>query len=156
MTEGKYSALTVALYIIFSTNNPKEPFAQDNSVFTTNLRLQKILYFVQAFFLRKTGNPAFYEDIEAWEFGPVVPNVHREFASYGNLRIYIEPEDGERAAKEISAQDKSLIDDVVKECSKYSISELMEMTHRLMVWREACYCYDQTIPKERILEQVTR
>ena len=42
----------------------------------TNLRLQKILYFIQAFSLISTGHPLFKEDILAWQYGPVVKEVY--------------------------------------------------------------------------------
>ena len=38
----------------------------------SNLQLQKILYYIQKYFL-KHDSIAFYDDIEAWQFGPVVP-----------------------------------------------------------------------------------
>ena len=41
----------------------------------SNLKLQKVLYFIQAYFVCFTEKkePCFEENIEAWEFGPVVP-----------------------------------------------------------------------------------
>ena len=43
----------------------------------SNLKLQKILYLIQAYSLIHTKKPCFSEDIEAWDFGPVVPEVSR-------------------------------------------------------------------------------
>lgn len=55
---------------------------------TNNLELQKILYFVQAYFLiTKPYTACFNEKIEAWNFGPVVPVVHYEFRRYVLMRI---------------------------------------------------------------------
>ena len=49
----------------------------------TNLKLQKLLYYAQAWNLAFTGNSLFHEDIEAWVHGPVVPRVFRRFKPLG-------------------------------------------------------------------------
>ena len=63
-----YSVLDVAKYVIFYSNEKKYDIS--------NLKLQKILYFIQAEFLVSENEPCFYEEIEAWNFGPVVPEVY--------------------------------------------------------------------------------
>ena len=64
-----YAALDIARYII--------KYCKDNGYSISNLKLQKLLYFVQAQFLvTYNGRPAFEEKIEAWDFGPVVPEVY--------------------------------------------------------------------------------
>ncbi len=66
-----YSAIDVARYIIW--------YCKRRRYSISNLKLQKILYFVQANFLVSIGTPCFEEEIEAWDFGPVVPEVYHEF-----------------------------------------------------------------------------
>ena len=65
-----YNALSVAHYII--------DFYNRNNRGISNLKLQKVLYFVQAEFLVGTFDhrPCFSDPIEAWDFGPVVPSVY--------------------------------------------------------------------------------
>ena len=53
----------------------------------SNLKLQKLLYFVQAYFLAKKNRPCFNEEIQAWAFGPVVPEAYQEFKQYGGCNI---------------------------------------------------------------------
>jgi uncharacterized phage-associated protein len=49
-----------------------------------NLKLQKLLYYSQAVYLVLHNKiPLFPEDIEAWDYGPVVPPVYHEYKSYG-------------------------------------------------------------------------
>jgi len=48
----------------------------------TNLKLQKILYYIQESYLHNR-NIAFLDDIEAWQFGPVIPNVYYYFCGFG-------------------------------------------------------------------------
>lgn len=49
----------------------------------SNLKLQKLLYYAQAWNLVFTGEPLFAEDIQAWVHGPVVPRVFRRFKALG-------------------------------------------------------------------------
>ena len=59
-------ALDVAKYMVTKCVQDKCPIS--------NLQVQKILYFIQKDFLQN-GSEAFSDDIEAWQFGPVVPEV---------------------------------------------------------------------------------
>ena len=43
----------------------------------TNLRLQKLLFYAQAWHLALTNRPLFEEDFEAWVHGPVIPSFYR-------------------------------------------------------------------------------
>lgn len=53
----------------------------------SNLQLQKILFYIQKEFLQH-DQFAFYDNIEAWQFGPVVPNVYYYFCGYGAMPIH--------------------------------------------------------------------
>lgn len=53
----------------------------------SNLKLQKLLYFVQGLCLSAFDKPAFEETIEAWQYGPAIPSVYFEFSLYGPLDI---------------------------------------------------------------------
>ena len=52
----------------------------------SNLQLQKILYYIQKHFV-KQNKIAFLDDIEAWQFGPVVPNSYYYFCGFGAMPI---------------------------------------------------------------------
>ena len=45
----------------------------------TNLRLQKLLYFIQVYCLIEYNEAAFDAKIEAWPYGPVVPEAYFAF-----------------------------------------------------------------------------
>lgn len=57
--------------------------AEAENVKVTNLSLNKILYFVHAWYLAKNGKPLIDAKIEAWEYGPVIREVYSEFKSFG-------------------------------------------------------------------------
>ncbi|MED4022003.1 Panacea domain-containing protein [Priestia aryabhattai] len=53
----------------------------------TPLKLQKLLYYAQAFHLRDKKKTLFPEAIEAWKHGPVVPEIYRLYREYGYFTI---------------------------------------------------------------------
>lgn len=133
-----YNVLDVARYII--------NYGSQHSYDISNLKLQKILYFVQASFLVDKHEVCFNEDIEAWDFGPVVPEVYQEFKMYGSsvipyINSYIDLSNGiwESSLKAydeniVSSEDRKIINDMVDQCSKYSARDLVEITHNQAPW----------------------
>ena len=73
-----YSAMEIAKYIINKCTKEKHPIS--------NLQLQKILYYIQKTFL-DCGDIAFFEDFEAWQFGPVVREVYNFYCGFGGMPI---------------------------------------------------------------------
>lgn len=73
-----YKAVDLSKYIVTKCAVDDYPI--------TNLHLQKILYYIQKDFLQK-DKLAFFEDVEAWQFGPVVPVVYYKFCGFGSMPI---------------------------------------------------------------------
>ena len=73
-----YKVLDVCRHVINYSN--------EHDYGISNLKLQKVLYFIQAYFLtkKKDHTPCFDEKIEAWDFGPVVPEAYHEYKQYGS------------------------------------------------------------------------
>ena len=53
----------------------------------TNLKLNKLLYYAQGAYLARTGKPLFENRIEAWDLGPVVPEVYHKYKVCGKNPI---------------------------------------------------------------------
>lgn len=105
---------------------------------TGNLKLQKLLYFVQAYFLIKKGSPCFSDKIYAWDSGPTIPAVYRYFSRFTLFfafpeDIYIvENEDGrlERRCYDIETipeDNRKLIDEVIEAFSGYTSSWMLDL-----------------------------
>lgn len=91
----------------------------------SNLKLQKILYYIQREFLQNLDEPAFPEEIEAWRFGPVVRVVYNRFCGYGSMPIRA------NYSIQITAnhKKKEMIDRVVMEKRVLNTWDLVEATH---------------------------
>lgn len=48
----------------------------------TNLKLQKLMYYAQAWHLALANKSLFEEDFEAWVHGPVLPSQYHRFSDY--------------------------------------------------------------------------
>lgn len=146
--------LDVARYIINYSN--------EKGYSISNLKLQKLLYFVQAYYLSFTPahEPCFNDDIEAWDFGPVVPAVYQEFKSFGGSDIppvknYYKNKNNFWSIQSvpfdndcIAPDDKKNINDVVDKFSIYSASELVELTHKQAPWKEAYVPHKNAVIKK--------
>ena len=122
-----YSAVDVAKYIIW--------YCKQKGYSISNLKLQKILYFVQAAFLVDCDRACFKEVIEAWDFGPVVPEVYHYFKIFGSANI---PKSvAINAEIAIMRSDRPIINEMVDQCAEYSASALVELTHNQDPWRNA-------------------
>lgn len=117
----------------------------------SNLKLQKILYFIQAFFLTFTDKkqPCFRQNIEAWNFGPVVPEAYHEYKQYGGcdipqIKSYVDVDDDNWSIKIIpynddfiNYKDKRFINAVVDKFSDCTATYLVNLTHNQAPWKAA-------------------
>lgn len=67
-----YSAIAVANYFI------------DKSKKLTNMRLQKMVFFCHARWLKEQGRPLITEPVVAWPHGPVIPVLYDALKHYGS------------------------------------------------------------------------
>ena len=90
----------------------------------SNLKLQKILYLIQAYSLIHTKKPCFSEDIEAWDFGPVIPEVYRKYKQFGSTDIQIRFRRLEEVQKGFEKEDRKRIEEVVDRFADFSATDL--------------------------------
>lgn len=122
-----YDVIDIAKYIIL--------FCKRNKYSISNLKLQKLLYFVQAQFLIACEEPAYEEEIEAWDFGPVVPEAYQYFRIWGNSEI---PKIVVLGAEEkIYVSDQKIADEILTLCASHTARELVGITHRQAPWLDA-------------------
>ena len=122
------NASDIAQYLLFAAANN-----EDEAQFLTNMHLQKLLYYVQGWSMAARDQPAFKERIEAWVYGPVVPNVFREHRSCG--KAIIPPPD--EAPVTLADDERELADAVWETYKDHSAISLSKMTHSEPPWNEA-------------------
>jgi len=102
----------------------------------TNLALQKLVYFCHVWSLVKFAKPLVRHQFEAWEFGPVLPYLYREFKSFDrspvtNRATQIDPLDGAKRIVEYSFDSETAVflEEIVAFYSRMRASDLVEISH---------------------------
>ena len=102
----------------------------------TNLKLQKLCYYAQAWHLALHRTPLFRDRIEAWAHGPIVPSLYRRFKSYRWLSI-----DPSEASSDpyvdLHASDISFLEQIWDRYGSLTAKQLEKLTHGEDPWRRA-------------------
>ncbi|MCI9261551.1 Panacea domain-containing protein [uncultured Adlercreutzia sp.] len=113
--------LDVATYVLNQTES------------ISTMKLQKLVYYSQAFHLVREGSPLFPEDIEAWANGPVIPELFKfhkgEFViSRGFLTGSVDA---------LNSEERASVDHVIERLGDWSGAQLSDLTHSEDPWRVA-------------------
>lgn len=134
-----YLALEIAKYIIDKCTKDNCPIS--------NLQLQKILYYIQREFLQQ-GTIAFPENIEAWQFGPVIPEVYKQYCGFGALPIRM------KYVIVIRSNDENIINPIIEKKRMLNPWDMVSDTHSSgkawdLIYRDGAGDH-QVIPQELI------
>jgi uncharacterized phage-associated protein len=142
------SAREVALFLI------RLAAADPDGELMTPLRLQKLLYYCQGWYLAWYGKPLFSERVEAWREGPVVRAVYQQPWAKG--RNPIEEKDIQFDELEFLSEDqKRAITQVWSYYRQFSALGLRDKTHKEAPWKNHYHpdsekrC-DEEIPREEM------
>lgn len=138
----------VANFFVYVVNH-------DDEDTITNMKLQKLLYYAQGCYMSRTGKPLFDAQIEAWTFGPVVPEIYRKYKVCGADPIR-SVDDG-FSPKVFSQSEMDALIDVMREYGRYTGATLVSMTHRSGTpWRNAVENGFTVIPTQEIMDFFSR
>ncbi|MBI5345541.1 MAG: SocA family protein [Chlamydiae bacterium] len=98
----------------------------------TNLKLQKLLYYAQAWYLVLQNKPLFTEDFQAWVHGPALPSQYQRFKNL-EWRPILE----EVTMPKITNDIRSHLTEIVNVFGIETASALELMTHNEKPWLEA-------------------
>jgi uncharacterized phage-associated protein len=100
----------------------------------TAMKLQKLLYYAQAWSLVWDEQPLFGNTIQAWANGPVVPAVY----NYHRGHYFVEARDFEFAKPdELANHQRATIDAVLEHYGDRSAQWLIDLTHAEEPWKQA-------------------
>lgn len=147
--KAAYTADNVAKYLVYLAS---QDLVGDNKEREgiTNLKLQKVLYFAQAYFLAKLGKPLFSDNIEAWEYGPVVPSVYRKYRENGSNPIIVEED-----KSSIAEEDKEALQKIWNTFGGYSASKLVDIVHAHTPWKDAYQTSSKVISNKALKNYYT-
>ncbi len=123
-----YTATQIADWILSRINT-------DSGDTISPLKLQKLLYYCQAWHYTIFKEPLFEEDIQAWAHGPVVYSQYKRFADiprYTNIDI----SKTELAPPSLSRIGEELLEEVMDIYGEHTAYYLEQLTHKERPWLE--------------------
>lgn len=103
-------------------------FQLDNKTIT-NLKLQKLMYFVEALYMNKTGDNELYdEDWVAWNYGPVSKRLYNFYKKFGSMQISLTRNEVSEG-NSISNTNKEIIKTIYSSFGQLSAFQLVSITH---------------------------
>ena len=105
---------------------------RDSGSTITPLKLQKILYYAQGYYLALNDIELFDEDFQAWAHGPANPDIYEEYKKYGFESI--------DAPNEKPIFEENIVDFLNSIWNTFGIYDgkyLEELTHKEKPWLDA-------------------
>lgn len=98
----------------------------------TNLEANKLLYFAQMIALGETGRPLVKERFQAWNLGPVLPDVYHKAKAFGDkpIRHFIFSGSGP-----VAERCEKVLKKTLKEFGELSSAQLVAESH----WRKGAW-----------------
>lgn len=126
---GLADILAVAAYFVrLAENEEEEPD------YLTHMRLQKLMYYAQAWSLAMRRRPLFDGRIEAWAHGPVVRDLYSCLAKYGRQPI---PPDALSESNDLTEEQRRFVASVWEAYKGFTAFSLRSMTHNEAPWINA-------------------
>jgi uncharacterized phage-associated protein len=103
----------------------------------TNLKLNKVIYFLHGYCLARFDRPLVRNHFETWDYGPVVGSLYHMLKRYGNEPVgekilYVNYETGKSEAvdySDVSREFGDSLDRVSKNLISFDVWELVRRTH---------------------------
>lgn len=92
----------------------------------TPMQLMKLVYIAYGWFLAMRGEKLFYDRIEAWKYGPVIPELYRATKHFGRAEIPFYLISNAPVSDKLN---ESFLESVVENYGNYSGIALSNLTH---------------------------
>jgi len=115
-------------YDVRTVANELLRIAKERGVALTNMQVQKLVYIAHGYSLAILHRPLFRQHVEAWRWGPVIPDLYHSLRRYGagivGSSIPIINMDS------IGETDRKLLGTVLDAYGRFSGPQLSTMTHK--------------------------
>ena len=132
--------------------------AQAEGRVLTNMHVQKLVYIAHGWNLAVNNEPLIDEPFQAWDFGPVAPELYQAMKRYGSGPItrllrygdetpYDFSDAGETATSSLLAPERDVIDQVWNDFKSYEAFQLSALTHeKRSPWFDVYYSRGRSAP----------
>lgn len=94
----------------------------------TQLQLQKLIVIAHGYYLALFDEPLIHESVEAWQYGPVIPEIYQVLKAYGSKVVETPFDPSEDFLNDEDA--KEVVDAVYNKYKNLSGGQLIHLTHR--------------------------
>lgn len=120
----------------------------------THMKIQKLVFFAHGVHLAAFGGPLINEEVKAWKFGPVIPELYDRLYKFGSSIVNLDINDENLTALEDDNNAEESIRVVWKVYGSNSAWTLSEISHRKespwdIVWNQLGNTFS-TIPNSLI------
>lgn len=115
-------------YIIYSVKS------EQSRVSLINMKIQKLLYYIQAWSYGINNTPLFEGEFEAWIHGPINRHIYDRFSKYKTLYSEIDLTDCIRKSVELTREETVFVDFILENYVKYSGAELELLIRDEIPW----------------------
>lgn len=98
----------------------------------TNLKLQKLVYYAQAWYVALYDKPLVRDEFQAWLHGPVSPRLYHRFKA-----ARWRPIEDEITEPELPPEVKEHLEEIMEQYGGFSAWDLERLTHTETPWIEA-------------------
>lgn len=123
----KYTPRDIAEYFLWRAQ-------EEDQELLSNMKLQKLVYYAQGLYLASNNKPLFNKEIEAWTYGPVVPELYHIYKGYGKSGI---PCDPDYDPPSIDVNTRDFLDEIYDVFGQFSAIRLMQLAHSDQCWIDA-------------------
>lgn len=134
-------ARTIAEYFIWKSQQEGKP--------VTNKKLQKLLYYAQAWSLVLKNELMFKQNIEAWVHGPAIRDVYMEYKTFGFSPIKKEVN---VSALQLTEAKIALLDNVWGVYGKFDGDYLEMLSHSEQPWIDARQGMEADVSSDNVIE----
>ena len=119
------NVIDISEYILQYANNKGQTI--------TNLKLQKILYYIQGYIMTKFDKPAFEDEFVHWQYGPTCKKAYFNYSI--NRSESIVPNYKKECF--IPCEMKIVINKVIDKCLEKTVQELINMSISESPWKNS-------------------
>ena len=116
-----------------------------------NLRLQKLLYFLEKEWILKDNDLLFSEEFEAFRYGPVVRGVWKQYSCFGGANIV-----GKAYNSTLSEEVYMFICNFVDSYRNIKTWDLVEQSHKDIIWEKAFRSQSKMISSYELIKFVRK
>lgn len=125
--------------------------AKDTGSFISNLKLQKLVYYAQAWHLALHEDLLFEDDFQAWVHGPVIPVLYQKYRPFGWQPILVDIKPG--LSSQLPENIANFLGEVAEEYFACDAYELEQMTHVEDPWLLARNGLSPDTPSTAVIEK---